>query len=121
MEPYLTSPDTTLRATATAALKFMVGSAADAAVTRAFGDREIEVRRAAVHTVPFRAVTPVLPALGNLLRAEPEEAIRLAIVNALNMRMREEPAARELITWAAESDPAEKVRKLAQQVLAQPS
>lgn len=117
--PYLTSADTTLRAVATGALKFMVGATADAAIMAAFGDKEIEVRRAAVGTVAFRPIAAVLAALDHLLRTDPEEAIRLAIVNALNVRLHDDPSIADALGWAAANDASEKVRKLAKQVLGQ--
>ena len=117
--PYLTSADTTLRAAATGALKFMVGATADAAIMAAFADKELEVRRAAVGTVALQPIAAVLAALDHLLRTEPEEAIRLAIVNALNMKLHDDKSIADLLGWAAASDPSEKVRELAKQVLGQ--
>jgi hypothetical protein len=97
----------------------MIGSDVDALIIAAMADKEATVRTAAVGTIAFRPVTPVLPALEELLHSEHEVTIRLAIVNALNMKRHEAPSVDVVLAWAAENDPAQAVKTLAQQVLGQ--
>ena len=71
--------------------------------------------RDAVETL--RPVAGMVAALDKLLRGESEVTIRLAIVNAMNMKRKEAPVLDESLAWAAEEDPSSAVRALAKQVL----
>ena len=117
IQPYLTHADTVLREIATSSLRFMPGSETDALVIAAMADKDATVRTAAVGTVPFRPVAPVFSTLEELLHKEHEVSVRLAIVNALNMKRKEDPSVDVALTWAAEKDPSSAVKLLAQQVL----
>jgi hypothetical protein len=115
--PYLAHANVTLRAVATGALKFMTGSAADTALIAAMSDKEFSVRKAAVHTIPFRPVSGVVGAVDRLLTTEPEEAIRMEILKGMNVKIGEDVAILESIEWAMENDPSEKVRSFAKEIL----
>ena len=52
-----------------------------------------------------------------LLHEDPEETVRLAILSVLYPRHEAEPSVMEAIAWAAESDPARKVRETAKRFL----
>jgi len=114
--PYLTNESITLRATATTALKFMVGAAADQAIITALSDSEMLVRRAAIFTVAFRPIAGVLEALDALLKNEKEMTVRMEILSGMNTKLAEEPAVIDSITWAMENDPSPKVREYAKKI-----
>ncbi|MEP7122705.1 MAG: HEAT repeat domain-containing protein [Byssovorax sp.] len=117
IQPYLTHSDVALRALATSSLRFMDGSEIDALLIAAMADKDATVRVAAVGTVPARPVTPLLAALDALLHSDAEVTVRLAIVNALNLKRSEDPAVDASLTWAAEKDPSDAVKLLANQAL----
>lgn len=116
--PYLSSSSVTLRAAATGALRFMPGAVADAAIIAGMADAEVTVRQEAVRTIGFRPVSSMLDAIDMLLKSEPKESIRLAILQGLQMQMLQEPSVVELIEWAQENDPASSVKSLAASILA---
>jgi hypothetical protein len=95
----------------------MLGGDVDALVLAAMADRDPAVRTAAVETVPFRPVGGVLSALEELLHSEPEVTVRLAIVNAMNLKRHDDPSIDEALAWAADNDPSSQVKALARQVL----
>ncbi|MFO0590387.1 MAG: HEAT repeat domain-containing protein [Polyangiaceae bacterium] len=115
--PYLTDANAILRATATGALRFMTSSAADAALAKAFGDADLLVRKAAVHTLPFRPIAGVLAAVTGLLEIEPELGIRIEIVKGLSIQIAEDEDVTATVEWAAENDPSAQIRQQAQQIL----
>ncbi len=115
--PYLTHVDATLRGVAAWALRFMIGDEVDALVIAAMADKEAAVRVAAIETVAFRPVAGVLAKLDELLRAEPEVSVRMAILNAMHAKRSEAPTIADSLAWAEENDPAAEVRVLAKQLL----
>jgi HEAT repeat protein len=117
IEPYLTHAEASLRAVATSSLRFMSGSEVDALIIAAMADKDPAVRAAAVGTISSRPVAGLVAALDKLLRGESEVTIRMAIVNAMNIKRKEAPAIDESLAWAAEEDPSSSVRALAKQVL----
>ena len=117
IQPYLTHTDTALRALATSSLRFMPGSEIDDLLVAAMADKEVTVRVATVGTVPARPVAPLLAALDALLRSDTDVSVRLAIVNALNLKRSEDPAVDASLTWAAEKDPSAAVKLLANPAL----
>ncbi|APR82433.1 Phycocyanin alpha-subunit phycocyanobilin lyase [Minicystis rosea] len=116
--PYLTSDELELRTVATFALRFIPGDAVNQLILAATKDGEIAVRSAAVNTVRFRPLAPLRAAIDGLLRHDPSESVRLAIISALNLKRAEDASVDTSIRWALDNDPSEKVRKLAKQVLA---
>ena len=91
----------------------MLGGDVDALVLAAMADKDPVVRMAAVDTVPFRPVAGVVAALEELLHSEHEVTVRLAIVNAMNMKRHDDPSIDEALAWAAENDPSSQVKALA--------
>lgn len=117
LHPWLTSPDVTLRAAATFSLRFLAGDAAGAAIVAAFSDGDVTVRRMAVSTVAYRSVDPLMAALGDLMKKDPDVNVRLAAIGALKMKLGDGESVTALVKWAAENDPSSQVRSLAKQVL----
>lgn len=115
--PYLTHTTVALRASATGALKFMDGSEADEALIRAMSDNEGLVRKAAVSTIPFRPLAGVFEALDTLLKSDPEQMIRLAILQGLNTKIEEESLVLQSAQWVIDNDPSETVRSYAKQIV----
>lgn len=115
--PYLTHAEASFRAVATSSLRFMIGSEIGELIIAAMADKEPMVRGAAVGAISSRPVAGMVAALDKLLRGESEVTIRLAIVNAMNMKRKEAPVLDESLAWAAEEDPSSAVRALAKQVL----
>lgn len=115
--PYLTDTTVGLRASATSALKFMDTPAADEVLIRALSDNEALVRRAAVSTIPFRPIAGVFEALDALLKSEPEQAVRLAILQGMNTKIEEESLVLQSAQWVMENDPSETVRSYAKQIV----
>ena len=118
VQPFLAYAGTTVRATATRALRFIAGGDADQALIAATGDAQVEVRAAAVSTIPFRPVAGVLAAMVRLLKSDPVVGIRVAVVNGLNAQLDADPAILAALQWAAENDPSSTVRTAAGQAIA---
>ena len=121
IQPYLASPNVTLRAAAAFSLRFLTGDAIDAAILAAFTDADTGVRRADVATIPYRSnVLPLMPALDTLMKSDPQTSVRIAVIEGLKSKLGQDDSVVELVTWAAAHDPASEVRNLARQVLAPP-
>lgn len=95
----------------------MTAPAADVALGAAMSDPEYSVRKAAVHTIPFRPIAGVLKAVDALLRTEKQDALRIEIVKGLSVKISEDPAVAESVEWALENDPSAQVKQIAQQIL----
>jgi hypothetical protein len=111
IEPLLADPRTDVRAAAVGALRFI--ASADNQVLAALQDSAAAVRRAAASALSYRAITPMLAAVTLVLHNDPDATTRLALVTALRLRKRAEPALVDLLAWAAEHDPAPEVRNAA--------
>lgn len=117
IEPYLSSPDVDLRVAAVTALRHIPGDRADADILAAMADTSYLVRRAAVDTIAFRPGASLVEAAEGLLRKDPEESVRVAVLSAIYPRHEAVTSVMESIAWAADNDPARKVREAAKQFL----
>lgn len=115
----LTSPDRSVRAAAADALRRIPGAAAEALLaTTLRNDPESSVRVAAVMALTARELgQPMLDALSDALRSEPEGGVRLQIISLLRGLQKRSAPARELLAWAARNDPDEQLRRIASQAL----
>jgi hypothetical protein len=111
IEPFLADPRTDVRAAAAGALRFI--ASVDDKIVTALQDSAALVRRAAAGALSYRAITPMLSAVTLVLQHDPDATTRLALVTALRLRKRQEPALGGLLSWAAEHDPAVEVRNAA--------
>jgi hypothetical protein len=92
--------------------------AADEVISRTlFKDPELLVREGAVFALGFRELTRHLTAIRSALSVEPQPRVRLALVRLLGDRLREVPAARELLVQAASADTDSDVRLAAREEL----
>ncbi len=117
IEKYLIYEVRMVREAAVFALRFITDESVDRDLTIAMKDEDAIIRRAAVSTLQFRVVTPILATVGGLLRTDPDETLRLGIVAALRARRAEEPSVIDLLQWAASHDPSEEVQKAAKSAL----
>ena len=117
IEKYLSYEVRMIREAAIFALRFIVDESVDRDLTAALKDEDAILRRAAVSTLQFRAITPLLGTVGGLLHTDPDETLRLGIVAAMQVRRKEEPSLVDLLQWAALHDPAEEVQNAAKRAL----
>lgn len=117
IEPYLTYAVVDVRAVAVDALRFMGGAGVDAALRAALRDPDVTVRRAAAGTLRYRAITPILDTVEEVLEHDDNLGVRLTIVAAMGVRKLDDPAVMEALAWAVENDPAAEVRAAAKSAL----
>jgi HEAT repeat protein len=119
LQPFLASPSPALRGAAVFSLRFFTGASVDEALAAALHDPETGVRRAAASTLSYRRdVSPLEDAIREAVEEDKEMSVRLAVLDGLKFKLREDEAIGGLFAWSAEHDAAAEVRNLARQVLA---
>jgi hypothetical protein len=105
-----------VRAAATEALRFVPGI--EALVAASLRDAASAVRNAAVFAAGFASLATLAPALTDAARTDPDPTIRRAIVDLAGPRMRELPALRAIVEYAAAHDTDAELREAARGMLA---
>jgi hypothetical protein len=98
----------------------MTGESVDGDLAAAMVDPDVAVRRAAVGTLAFRSITPLLPAVTRVLQGDPDVTVRLSIVSAMALRRQQDPGVLSDLRWAAAHDTDPSVRQAAQGALSSP-
>jgi len=110
----LGSPNPQLRVAAIEALRNVPSADADQLLSQyLIADPAIEVRRAAVFSSGFRPLPLLLPALGQALRTDAADGVRVDIVRLLGAQRAVVPEAMTMLSWAAQNDPNPEIRQVA--------
>jgi HEAT repeat protein len=121
IQPFFTHDSVDLRALAVYSLRFLRGTAAEQFLLEAIEVNVPQIRDAAVHALADRSLAPVFSAaLEALSKTEPEESVRITLLNTLQMRLEQpgdEELARAILTWSASHDPSPRVQTFAKEIL----
>jgi HEAT repeat protein len=121
IQPFFTHDSVELRAIAVYSLRFLRGTPAEQFLLEAIEVNVPQIRDAAVHALADRPLAPVFSAaLEALSKTEPEESVRITLLNTLQMRLEQpgdEELARAILTWCASSDPSPRVQTFAKEIL----
>jgi hypothetical protein len=71
------------------------------------------VRKSAVFAAGFRPLPPLLPALEQVLKRDPADAVRAETVSLLGSSLGTLPEARTLLVWTSQSDTNPNIRQSA--------
>ncbi|HYO74512.1 MAG TPA: HEAT repeat domain-containing protein [Archangium sp.] len=110
----LGSPDPRIRTAAIEALRNVPSPDADQLLSRyLLTDPASEVRRAIIFSASYRPVPPLLPALGQALRKDAADGVRVDIVRLLGAVRGMLPDAMTMLAWASQNDPNPEIREMA--------
>lgn len=110
----LGSADPRVRTAAIEALRNVPSLDADQLLSQyLLADPATEVRRAVVFSAGFRPLPPLLPALGQALRKDAADGVRVDIVRLLGALRGVVPEAMTMLAWSSQNDPNPEIRQMA--------
>ncbi|WP_244237192.1 HEAT repeat domain-containing protein [Corallococcus llansteffanensis] len=122
LQECLRDPLPLIRQSALEAMRLIPSPLADQLLAEALlKDGAPEVRRAAIFAGSFRPLPPLLVALGQALRMDAVDAVRMDAVRLLGSNVVQVPLARELLTWSGQNDSNGEIRHTALAFLAPPT
>ncbi|GMU04861.1 HEAT repeat domain-containing protein [Corallococcus caeni] len=122
LQECLRDPLPLIRQSALEALRLIPSPLADQLLAESLAkDTSPEVRRAAIFAASFRPLGPLLAALGQVLRTDAVDAVRMDAVKLLGANAFQMPLARELLTWSGQNDANGEIRHTALAYLAPPT
>ncbi|RYZ35452.1 MAG: hypothetical protein EOO71_35400 [Myxococcaceae bacterium] len=122
LQEMLRDPLVLIRQSAVEALRLIASPIAEQLLASTMvSDASPDVRRSALFATSFRPLLPLLPALGQVLRREAVESVRMEAVRLLGSNVRTLPAVQELLAWVGQNDASLDIRHTALSFLAPPS
>jgi len=119
VKPYLSSGTEATQVSATEALRRMPGAETDLLLADLLRHAALQgVRLAAADAIRYRDLTPPLvSALSESLRLEPDARVRGAVISVASFFLQKSSVLRDALIYVAASDPDPKLRAAAQQTL----
>ncbi|MCY1046234.1 HEAT repeat domain-containing protein [Corallococcus sp. bb12-1] len=122
LQECLRDPLPLIRQSALEAMRLLPSQLADQLIAESLvKDTSPDVRRSAIFAASFRSLGPLLMSLGQVLRTDSVDAVRMDAVRLLGSNVVQVPMARELLTWSGINDTNGEIRHTALAFLAPPT